>query len=44
VEQTDARNGHHLRTHINGTDARRVEHPHFISQVADWQGRLDSDL
>jgi hypothetical protein len=27
-----------------GTDARRAVHLHFISQVADRQGLLDSDL
>ena len=43
VGQTDARNGHHLRTHVDGTDAGRPEHPHFISQVVDRQGLLDSD-
>ena len=42
VGLTDARNGHHLRTHVDGTDARRAEHPHFISQVVDRQGLLDS--
>ena len=41
--QTDARNGHHLRTHVDGADARRVELPEFISQVVDRQGLLDSD-
>src|SRR5262249_51219876 len=35
--------GPHLRTHVDGTDARRAEHPHFISQVVDRQGLLDSD-
>ena len=25
VGRTDARNGHHLRTHVDGTDARRAE-------------------
>jgi hypothetical protein len=43
VGQTDARNGHHVRTHVDGTDARRAEHPHFLSQVVDRQGLLDSD-
>jgi hypothetical protein len=32
-----------LRTEVDGTDARRAEHPHFISQVVDRQGLLDSD-
>src|SRR5262249_1674675 len=41
--QTDARNGHYLRTHVDRTDARRAEQPHFISQVVDRQGLLDLD-
>src|SRR5215475_12179524 len=38
VGRTDARNGHHLRTHVDGTDARRAEQTPFISQVVDLQG------
>ena len=29
-------------TDVDGTDARRAEHPHFLSQVVDRQGVLDS--
>jgi hypothetical protein len=38
VGPTDARNGYHLRTHVDGTDARRAEQTPFISQVVDLQG------
>jgi hypothetical protein len=38
VGQTDARNGHHLRTHVDGTGARRAEQTPLISQVVDLQG------
>jgi hypothetical protein len=38
VGRTDARNGHHLRTHVDGTDPRRAEQTPFISQVVDLQG------
>ena len=38
VGRTDARNGHHLRTHVDGTDARRAEQTPFISQDVDLLG------
>src|SRR5262249_12395754 len=36
--RADASHGHHLRTHVDGTDARRAEQTPFISQVVDLQG------
>jgi hypothetical protein len=38
VGRIDARNGHRLRTHVAGTDARRSEQTPLISQVVDLQG------
>jgi hypothetical protein len=41
VAQTDARNGHRLRTHVDGTDARRAKYLHFNMQGVDRQDLLD---
>jgi hypothetical protein len=38
VGRTDARNGHRLRTLVDGIDARRAEQTTLISQVVDLQG------
>jgi hypothetical protein len=38
VGRADARNGHRLRTHVDGTDARHAEQMPLISQVVDLQG------
>ena len=43
AEPTDARNGLHLPTHVDGTDVRRAEHLHLISQVVVRQRLVDPD-